>query len=72
MFVSVGTATQVGVEGGAMIGGYCFLVGTAMFASGKPLEGAWFEAILAIWVVGSVAFAIGSLVLGFRHFVMGV
>ena len=72
MFGSVGTATQVGIEGGAMIGGYCVLVGTTMFASGKPLEGAWFEAILAIWVVGSVAFTIGSLFVGFRHFVMGV
>jgi hypothetical protein len=72
MFNSVGTATQVGVEGGAMIGGYCFLVGTAMFASGKPLEGARFETILAIWLVGSIGFTIGSIFLWYRHFVMGV
>ena len=72
MFNSVGTATQVGVEGGAMIGGYCFLVGTVMFASGKPLEGAWFETILAIWLVGSIGFTIGSIFLWYRHFVMGV
>jgi hypothetical protein len=68
----INTSTQVGVEGGAMIGGYSFLVGTAMFASGKPLEGAWFEAILAIWLVGSFGFTIGSIFVWYRHFMMGV
>ena len=72
LFGSVDTATQVGVEGGAMIGGFCFLIGTSMFASGQPVEGTWFQAILAIWEAGSVAFTVGSLFLGYRHFVMGV
>lgn len=48
-----------------MIGGYSFLVDTAMFASGKPLEGARFDAILAIWLVDhsdlrSVPFSYGT------------
>ena len=29
---SLDTATAIGVEAGAMVGAYCFLVGTAMFA----------------------------------------
>jgi len=66
------TATAVGVEAGAMVGAFAFLVGTLMFASGRPLEGGWYQRILAIWVVGSAAFTTGSLILGYRHFAMGL
>jgi hypothetical protein len=69
------TLTAIGVEAGAMIGAYCFLVGTLMFAHG-PLEGPFYQLILTIWVWGSCAFTTGSLFLAYRvdnrHFVMGV
>jgi len=65
------TLTAIGVEAGAMIGAFCFLLGTIMFAHG-PVEGAFYQLILTIWVWGSCAFTMGSFFLGYRHFLMGV
>ena len=62
----------MGVEAVTMVGAFAFFVGTLMFASGWPLEGEWYQHILAIWVVGSAAFTTGSLILGYRHFAMGL
>jgi hypothetical protein len=66
------TATAIGVEAGAMVGALCFLVGTLMFASGRPLVGGWYERILGLWLLGSASFTAGALFLGYRHFAMGL
>ena len=65
------------VEGGAMVGGYCFLVGTAMFYHG-PVEGDVgcevtcfnYNALMFLWSTGSSFFTLGGLSLAYRHAVM--
>lgn len=67
------------VEGGAMIGGFCFLVGTAFFWKG-PIQGDVtcfstcnnYEIVLFWWVVGSLAFSFGGLSLAYRHTVLNI
>lgn len=71
LFSSTDNFTQCGVEFDAGLGGWFFFIGTLMFNHG-PLEGNFYHTILNIWMAGSVFFTLGSLFLGFRHFVMGV
>jgi hypothetical protein len=61
--------TSLGVELSACLGGWCFFVGTLMY---NFLPGPWFHVCLWIWEAGSVWFTMGSLFLGYRHFVMGL
>jgi hypothetical protein len=64
------------VEGGAMVGGYCFLIGTTLFWRG-PIAGdddcmiscGNYDIVLALWMVGSVAFTFGGWSLARRHYV---
>jgi hypothetical protein len=65
-----------GVEGGAMVGGYCFLIGTSLFWHG-PIAGdedcvvacGNYYVVLALWVVGSAAFTFGGYSLAKRHII---
>lgn len=65
------------VEGGAMIGGFCFLIGTSMFYHG-PVEGDVgcevtcfnYNALMFLWSMGSSFFTLGGLSLAYRHAVM--
>ena len=67
------------VEGGAMVGGFAFLIGTSLFWKG-PIEGDTeclvtcnnYEIVLALWVIGSLAFTFGGLSLAYRHIVMKI
>jgi len=63
--------TQIGVELDAGLGGWCFFVGTIMYLHG-PLDGSFYQTILAIWIAGSCFFWTGSLFLGYRHGIMRV
>jgi len=63
--------TASGVEASAGLGAWCFFFGTIMFVEG-PLEGAWYQSILNIWMFGSVFFTLGSLFLLYRHAIMRV
>lgn len=64
------------VEGGAMVGGFSFLIGTTFFWRG-PIEGDDtclvtcnnYELVLAFWVMGSLAFSFGGWSLAKRHIV---
>ena len=71
LIADIDSSTQVGVELNAGIGGWCFFVGTIMYLHG-PLEGQWYFDVLCIWTAGSAFFFLGSLFLGYRHWVMGV
>jgi hypothetical protein len=62
--------TQAGVELNAGIGAWCFFIGTVMYLHG-PLEGAFFSAIIMIWIAGSCFFLIGSLFLGCQYLIKG-
>lgn len=66
--------TAIGVELNAGIGAWCFFVGTVAFASAPRAapSGSELEAVLAIWLVGSVFFTLGSVFLAYRHVVMRV
>jgi hypothetical protein len=67
------------VEGGAMVGGFAFLIGTSFFWIG-PIEGDAeclvtcnnYEVVLALWVVGSLAFTFGGLSLAYRHVILKI
>lgn len=67
------------VEGGAMVGGFSFLVGTSFYWKG-PIEGDTtclvtcnnYELVLALWVLGSFAFTFGGLSLAYRHIVLKI
>ena len=67
------------VEGGAMVGGFSFLIGTSFFWKG-PVEGDTeclvtcnnYELVLALWVLGSLAFTFGGLSLAYRHIALKI
>ena len=68
------------VEGGACVGGFCFLIGTIVFAIG-PDQGddhcttgrcTNYQVVLALWTLGSAAFLFGGLALSVRHAVMKI
>lgn len=61
---------QTGIELSAGIGAWCFFVGTIMYNHG-PLTGEFYQYILRLWEFGSCWFTLGSLFLGYRHFVLG-
>jgi len=63
--------TATGVEFNAGVGAWCFFVGTAMYAHATDPSG-WMNAILGIWMAGSVFFTLGALFLCSRHFVLGL
>jgi hypothetical protein len=71
------TINAVCVEGGAMVGGFCFLVGTCIFWHG-PIAGdvgceatcGNYDTVLALWVMGSTTFSFGGLSLAYRHAIM--
>ena len=61
----------------AMVGGFCFLIGTSMFYHG-PVEGDVgcevtcfnYNALMFLWSTGSSFFTLGGLSLAYRHAVM--
>jgi hypothetical protein len=65
------------VEGGAMVGGYCFLVGTCFFWKG-PIEydvGCEvdcfnYDFVMLLWSIGAFCFSFGGTSLVYRHVVM--
>jgi hypothetical protein len=67
------------VEGGAMVGGFSFLVGTSYFWKG-PIEGdsecfvtcSNYEFVLVLWMLGSVSFLFGGMSLAYRHIVLKI
>jgi hypothetical protein len=64
--------TAIGVELGAGIGAFFFLVGTIMLAAQPAATGAFFHAILNLWMLGSVFFTLGAGFLSFRHAAMHI
>lgn len=65
-------ATSVGVEANAGLGGWCFFFGTIMYNARALPEGTYLQAVLTIWVFGSIFFTLGSCFLGYRHFRMNL
>ena len=75
-------STAVGVEASAGAGAWFFLIGTLLWVDESPdfdgegvgAHGGGFspDTILQVWMVGSFAFMLGSLFLGYRHFVLGL
>lgn len=63
--------TAIGVEGGAMIGAWCFFIGTLLFNYNGDDSNS-LVAVFSLWLVGSIAFLVGGLFLSFRHAVMGL
>jgi len=65
-------ATAACVEGGACAGAFFFLVGTALseFAAGQTAAGT--DAVLWLWVVGSLSFSAGGAALVYRHFSLDI
>jgi hypothetical protein len=67
------------VEGGAMVGGFGFLIGTAFFWKG-PIQYedeclvtcTNYEIVLAFWVLGSIGFFIAGLSVAYRHIVLKI
>eukprot|EP00299_Pterocystis_sp_00344_P013045 c6346_g1_i1.p1 GENE.c6346_g1_i1~~c6346_g1_i1.p1 ORF type:complete len:243 (-),score=45.05 c6346_g1_i1:28-756(-) len=72
LFHDAESSTAVGVEAGACFGGWCFFFGTIMYQQGPIDDPAFFNAVIVVWMFGSVFFTIGSIFLGIRHFLMGV
>lgn len=72
VFASADTATATGVEFGACLGALGFLVGTGMFEWDDSGTGWWWQAVLILWMAGSVSFTVGAAFLAYRHFVMRV
>jgi hypothetical protein len=65
-------ATAASVEGGACAGALLFLVGTALseLAAGQTAAGE--NAVLWLWLVGSLSFSVGGAALAYRHFSLGI
>ena len=68
-FFSYNTFTAFNVELNACLGAWLFFIGTVMYYNG-PLDGSFYFWIITSWMVGSVFFFIGSIFLGYRHFVL--
>lgn len=69
----VDAASAVGVEGSAGIGAAAFFSGTFLYftaASSLAPTGNLLTAILALWMIGSVAYTSGACFLCWRHFVL--
>lgn len=75
LVASVDSFTAAGVEGGACLGAWAFFVGTCMYdySTAEQLFGIqWMNAILDIWMAGSIFFTIGAFFLSYRHFVLRI
>lgn len=70
---SADTWTSVGVEFSCLLGGAGYLFGTIVFAVSFPeKEGLdWYIAI-ALWETGSVFFTLAAVIVGYRHFSLGL
>eukprot|EP01117_Protostelium_nocturnum_P001969 TRINITY_DN12622_c0_g1_i1.p1 TRINITY_DN12622_c0_g1~~TRINITY_DN12622_c0_g1_i1.p1 ORF type:complete len:233 (+),score=59.83 TRINITY_DN12622_c0_g1_i1:79-777(+) len=63
--------TAIGVEGGAFLGAFFFLVGTIMFRASPPVGSQIYVDVLILWMCGSVFFTLGGFFLTVRHACMG-